>query len=329
MESQKKINKKKNGIKTTKFRHGSTSSVLIRVGSLLMLMVIFGILGKGFLSITNLLNIFRQASVLTLLALGMTVVMINGGIDLSVAGVMTTCACFCGVLLREGTAVPFAIILTLLVGITIGASSGTLVGFVGLPPFVATYGILWICDGLSLALMQGQIIFGFPPSYRFLGSGHIGIIPMIVVITTIVALLVHLFLSKTIYGQYVYAMGGNMTGALYSGVKIRKMRVIVFAISGLTAAIAGILQSARLNAAEISMSGQLLTLAIASVMVGGTNRLGGEGNVIGTIIGALILTTATNGMNLLGVSAEWQPLVVGVVVIFSVFFNDITARRLK
>ena len=120
-----------------------------------------------------------------------------------------------------------------------------------------------------------------------------------------------------------------MTGALYSGVKIRKMRVIVFAISGLTAAIAGILQSARLNAAEISMSGQLLTLAIASVMVGGTNRLGGEGNVIGTIIGALILTTATNGMNLLGVSAEWQPLVVGVVVIFSVFFNDITARRLK
>jgi ribose transport system permease protein len=316
-------------IKTGVFEKRYTYSTLMRIGSLLILMTIFGILGKGFFSTTNVLNILRQSSVLTLLALGMTLVMINSGIDLSVAGVMTTCACFCGVLLREGVPVPLAIVLTIFGGILIGASSGTLVGFVGLPPFVATYGMLWICDGLSLALMQGQIIFGFPASYRFLGSGHIGIIPMIVVITAIVALLVHLFLSKTIYGQYVYAMGGNMMGALYSGVKIRKMRVLVFALSGATASIAGLLQSARLNAAEVSMSGQLLTLAIASVMVGGTNRLGGEGGVVGTIVGALILTTATNGMNLLGVAAEWQPFVVGLVVIFSVLLNDITVRNIR
>lgn len=317
------------GLKVKKIDRKGIYSSLIRISSFLVLMAIFGILGEGFFTISNFLNILRQSSVLTLLSLGMTVVMINSGIDLSVAGVMTACACFCGVLLRGGVAVPVAILLTLVVGFTIGACSGALVGYIGLPPFVATYGMLWICDGLSLALMQGQIIFGFPASFRFLGSGHVGGLPMIVLITGGVALLVHLFLSKTIFGQYVYAMGGNMIGALYSGVKIRKMRVIVFALSGVTASIAGILQSARLNAAELGMSGRLLTLAIASVMVGGANRLGGEGGVVGTIIGALLLTTTTNGMYMLGVSAEWQPFVVGLVIIFSVFFNDIAARRIR
>jgi ribose transport system permease protein len=298
----------------------------LRFGSLIVLMAIFALVSDSFLTVSNILNILRQASVLSVLALGMTVVMINSGIDLAVGGIMTVAGCLCAVLMRDGMAIPLAMMIGLLAGAALGATSGLLVGHVGLPPFVATYGVLWISQGLALVLMKGQIIFALPAAFRVLGRGHIGFMPVIVVIAGITAFMVHLILTKTVFGQHVFAMGSNANAARYSGVKTRVMRILVFALSGTTAAIGGLLQTARLNAAEIAMGEPFLMLTIASVMIGGARRLGGEGGIGGTIVGALILTTVVNGMNLVGVPAEGHPLIIGLVVIGAVFLNKFMTR---
>jgi len=193
----------------------------LRVGSVVMLGLIFTVATDSFLSISNLVNILRQASVLLVLAAGMTIVILTGGIDLSIGGVMTLAGCLAAYMMRQSISIWISAVAALGVAVFLGILNGVLIGYVGLPPFVATYGILWIARGLAMVLMQGQIIFGLPSEFRLIGTGHIGSVPVIVVITAFMCLIVHLLLSRTVFGCYIYAIGANQKAAYYSGVKNR------------------------------------------------------------------------------------------------------------
>ncbi len=317
-------------LQTRKFRLGMMLNGLtmkdflapaLRVSSVFVLGFIFALIADKFLTIPNIVNVMRQASVLLVLALGMTAVILTGGIDLSIGGTMTLAGCLAAYLMRQGHGIAFAAVIAIAAALVLGMLNGVLIGYVGLPAFVATYGILWIARGLAMVLMQGQIIFGLPSGFRFLGTGHIGPLPVIVIITAVLCLIMHFILSRTLFGLYIYSIGANRNAAYYSGVKTRRVTVAVYGLCAVTAAIAGMLQTARLDAAELAMGDPFLLITIACVMMGGTNMLGGEGGVGGTIIGALILTLIVNGMNLLGVSALAHSLITGIVVIGAVFFD--------
>lgn len=299
----------------------SLMAPLLRVAFLLGLCILLTVLNPSFLTWNNLVNVLRQASLLVIVGLGLTAVILTAGIDLSVGGVLALVGCTTAQLLKSGAPIPIAMMLGLSVGAVVGYFNGFMVGVVNLPPFVATYGSKWISEGIALLLMQGQIIFGFPPNYRWIGTGYIGPIPVPIVTTAILALIFNWFLLKTITGRNIYALGSNRDAAYYSGVDTRKVTVLVYTLSGLTAGIAGLIMTARLDAAELGMGETFLMQGIASVVMGGTSLMGGEGQVAGTVIGAIILTLVVNGLNLMGVPAVWHQLVLGAVILAAVYMD--------
>lgn len=292
-----------------------------RLVFLLGLCALLTVLNPNFLTWTNLINVLRQSTLLVIVGLGLTAVILTGGIDLSVGGVLALVGCTTASLLKGGAAIPLAMAGGLLVGALVGYFNGFMVGAVGLPPFVATYGAKWISEGIALLLMQGQIIFGFPPVYRWIGTGYLGPIPVPIIITAILALVFNLFLVKTVMGRNIYALGANRDAAYYSGIQTRKVTMLVYTLSGVTAGIAGLIMTARLDAAELGMGETFLMQGIASVVMGGTSLMGGEGRVSGTIIGAVILTLVVNGLNLMGVPAVWHQLVLGTVILAAVYID--------
>lgn len=293
-----------------------------RIAILLALCIILSICSKDFLKISNLMNVLRQAAILMVLGCGMTLVIITRGIDLSVAGIMSFSACLCATLMNNSYPVFPAIVLTLLFGALFGFLNGVLTGVVGLPAFVATYGVKFIADGLALILMDGNILYGFPNSYLFLGVGFIvKVIPIMVINTLLIAFMFHILLSQTKFGKQVYCVGANAKASYYSGIKSKLILILVFMLCGVCASIAGIFQSARMNAAQAGIGDQYQMLAVAAVIMGGTSMSGGEGGIGGTLIGAIILTLIVNGMNLLDIPANAQSLITGIVIVASVVLD--------
>jgi ribose transport system permease protein len=299
---------------------------LLRPLGLLLLCVLLSFLNENFFTLKNIISVLRQSTILVVVAVGMTVVILAAGIDLSVGGVMALVGCLTAQLIVKGTPIIPAIICGLLMGILFGLLNGVLVCIFGLPPFVATYGMMWIASGLAMILMQGKIIFGLPDHFLWLGSGYLSIIPVPVIIAAVVAVAFHFYLRKTVSGQEIYALGANRDAARYSGIKINKTLLLVYALSGFTAAIAGIIMTARLDAAEEGMGEPFMLQAIAAVVMGGSSLMGGEGGIPGTIIGALILTLVVNGLNLMGVSSMVHPMVTGAVILLAVFFDVVTRK---
>lgn len=299
---------------------------LLRLGFVIVLCFALSVMNENFLTWTNIINVLRQATFLAIVGLGLTAVILTAGIDLSVGGVLALVGCTTAQLLKSGVPIPVSVGIGLAVGAAVGFLNGVMVGVIKLPPFVATYGTKWIAEGLALLLMQGQIIFGFPPSYRWAGVGYIGPIPVPVILTAILAVAFHLFLSKSVIGRDIYALGSNRDAAYYSGVSVRKITILVYTLSGLTAGIAGLLMAARLDAAELGMGEPFLMQGIAAVVMGGTSLMGGEGGVVGTVIGAIVLTLVVNGLNLMGVPAVWHQIVVGAVILAAVF-SDLRMKR--
>ena len=303
------------------------SANTFRIATVVILCVALSFLNSSFFSVENMMNILRQMAVLLVISLGETVVILTAGIDLSIGGVMSLVGCVCAQLLSMNVPIPIVILTGILIGVAFGAANGLLVGPGKLPPFVATYGIMWIANGLALILMQGQIIFGLSKDFRFLATGHVGMVPMIVIIALTLTLVVHLIATKTVFGKHVFALGANRVAAFYSGIRTTGTLIVVYALSGVTAAVAGMLQTGRLDAAEAGMGESFQMLAIASVVMGGTSLMGGEGGVFGTLIGALILTLVVNGMNLLDVPSLAHPLVTGAVILIAVFADALTKER--
>ena len=290
-----------------------------------LLLAILAVLSPPFATASNLFNIARQVSINAILAAGMTFVILTAGIDLSVGSVLAySGAIMAGVL---------AVNLPLLVGIGAGLALGALLGLVNgviitrgkVQPFIATLAMLTMARGATLVYTDGRPITGLPDAFVWLGEGDLGWIPVPVVIMVIVFVIGHLLLTQTVLGRYVYAIGGNEEAARLSGVNVTAYKTLVYGISGLLAAVSAIILTARLNSAQPTAGSGYELDAIAAVVLGGTTLAGWEGSVGGTLLGAFIIGVINNGLNLLNVSAFFQQVVKGAVILFAVLLD----RRLR
>jgi ribose transport system permease protein len=294
---------------------------------LMILVAISSIMVKNFMTVDNIITIFRQASTLLILSAGLTAVIIMAEIDLSVGAASGFIGCACAQFLKAGTPVWLVFLLGMVIGVLVGIVNGFLVGTIKMPSFIATYGISWVLTGLSVIVMNGAVIFGLPEGFTWYGTGYVGPIPVIVIIAAIVVAISYILLERTTFGRDIYSVGFNPDAALYSAVPVKKTIYATFVLSGITAGLGGLLMMARLNAADATMGDAYGMQTIAVVIVGGTSLLGGIGGMTGTIIGALLLTIIVNVMNLIGITSFAQPMVVGILILVVVIFDSIVRTK--
>ena len=301
--------------------------VVSRIVALLLIVVTMSILSPYFLTWSNLINVVRHAAPLFLLSAGMTLVVLTAGIDLSVGSVLGLSACLAASLITGGYPA-LGILAALGAGLACGLVNGALVAYASVPSFIATYGMLWIANGLAYIFMQGEVIYGLPSEFRVIGAGFIGPIPVPVLIMIAALIALHVLAHKTPIGRGIYAIGGNPVAARLSGMPVQRRLVFVYAISGLMASIAALVVIARTNAADVSLGEEQLLPAIAAVCLGGTSLFGGVGGVAGTAVGAIILALILNGMNLLGIGTFWQSGALGFIILISVLTDQIVGGRI-
>ncbi len=296
--------------------------------ALLLLIVISSIASPKFAQVSNVINILRQVSVTGVIAVGMTFVIINGGIDLSVCGIVGLSGMAAVILQDRGTAV------ALLAAVGIGVLCGVINGYCisqGLAPFIMTMAMDTVVRGLAYLTSNGQPVAGVNPAYRFLGSGYIinfelngkatGI-PVPVLIFLLVVLVAWFVLKHTNFGRHVYAVGGNAEAARLSGISIVRTKMIVFAISGFLAALSGIMLSARMAACDPTLGTGYNVDAISATVIGGTSMAGGEGNVLKTVVGAMIITIMSNILNMVNVSPYIQQVITGMIIFVTVYTDN-------
>ncbi len=294
---------------------------------LIFLCTILWILTPYFLTVSNLLNILEQSSINATIAVGMTFVIITAGIDLSVGSILAFSGVVLASTLQAGVPLPIALLIGMSTGILCGLLNGLLVSMGRLPPFIVTLGMMSVARGAALVYSNGRPISGFEQSFRWIATGKIVFIPMPLIVMFIVYIIAHIVLTRTKFGQYAYAMGGNEEATYLSGVNVRFHKTMVYALCGLTSAIAAILLTARLNSAQ-PIAGIMYELdAIAATVIGGTSLMGGEGTLVGTLIGALIMGVLRNGLNILGVSSFLQQIIIGTVIIIAVLLDTIIKKQ--
>jgi ribose transport system permease protein len=302
---------------------GDAGALALRAALILLIGFLLALASDAFLSTANVLNVLRQASLIFLLAAGLTLVILCGGFDLSVAANLTLSACLAAGVIKSGLPPWLGVATALACGTAAGAVNGLAVTLLRLPPFLATYAMLWILQGLAFHYMGGQEIFGFPPGFRALGTGFLFGVPVPVYLMAAVLVAATVFLRATNFGQEIYAIGANPEAARLSGIPVRRRQML----SGLMSGLAAVVFLARVNAADSGMGEPLLLPVIAAVLIGGTSLFGGVGSVMGTVLGAIILALVINGMNLLDIRAQWQPLVVGVVLLAAVMVDLVGRGR--
>ena len=294
---------------------------------LVVLCAILWILTPYFLTVSNLLNIAEQTSINAIVAVGMTFVILSGGIDLSVGSLVALAGVILGDALRDGQPLALALTAALAAGVVCGLGNGLLVSQGGLPPFIVTLGTMSIARGAALLVTEGRPISGFAASFRVLATGRVGFVPAPVIATAVVYLAAHVALAGTTFGRYVYAIGGNEEATRLSGVAVRFHKTMIYGVSGLMSAIAAVILTARLNSAQ-PIAGMMYELdAIAATVIGGTSLMGGDGTLAGTLVGALIMGVLRNGLNLLGVSSFLQQIVIGGVIVVAVLLDTVLKRN--
>jgi ribose transport system permease protein len=299
-------------------------------GTLIGLLLIVGVfvaIAPGFLGERNLINILQQSSINACVALGMTLVIISGGIDLSVGPTAALAAVLSASLMVSGVPPILAVVAGLALGALCGAVNGALVSFGGLQPFIVTLGTLSTYRALALISTGGNPILGIPATFRSIANGNLAGVPASVVIVIVVALLAGILLRKTPFGEYLLAVGGNEEAAHIAGVPIALTKIGAYVLSGVLAALAAIILIGRLGAAE-PILGNLWELdAIAAAAIGGASLMGGKGSIIGTLLGAIILGTMRNGLTLLNVQAFYQLLATGLIILLAMLVDRATRGR--
>jgi ribose/xylose/arabinose/galactoside ABC-type transport system permease subunit len=294
---------------------------------LVVLCAVLWILTPHFLTVSNLLNIAEQTSINAIVAVGMTFVILSGGIDLSVGSIVALSGVVLGTALKSGQPLPLALVLALGVGLVCGLINGTLISWGRLPPFIVTLGTMSIARGAALLYTEGRPVSGFDEAFRVLATGRIGFLPAPIIVMAVVYLIAHFVLTRTTFGRYVYAIGGNEEATRLSGVSIRFHKTMIYGVSGLMSATAAVILTARLNSAQ-PIAGMMYELdAIAATVIGGTSLMGGEGSLGGTLVGALIMGVLRNGLNLLGVSSFLQQIVIGGVIVIAVLLDTVLKRK--
>ncbi|WP_018247411.1 ABC transporter permease [Orenia marismortui] len=294
---------------------------------LIGLIIVMSFLSEYFLTVHNLMNVTRQVSINAVLALGMTFVILTGGIDLSVGSVLALSSVITAGLMSSGMNIALVLIVGIGVGTLLGLLNGILVAKGKMQPFIVTLGMMTIARGLTLIYSNGRPISGFDKAFRFLGTGHLLGVPVPVIIMFALLAVSYVVLKKTPFGRYVYAIGGNEKATELSGINTDKIKIGVYAISGFLASVSGIILASRLNSAQPTAGTGYELDAIAAVVLGGTSLAGGQGGIVGTIIGALIIGILNNGLNLLNVSSFYQLVAKGAVILIAIFLDTRSQKR--
>lgn len=300
--------------------------------ALFLLCLVISILSDKFLTTNNLWNVLRQISVNVCISVGMTLVVLMAGIDLSVGSILAFTSAICAGLLKNGIAIESldlfigftvvgGVLSAMLIGLLLGIFNGWVITKFSLPPFVATLAMLTIARGATMLYTQGIPISNLGYNFEFIGSGWFIGIPVPVWISTLMVLIVVFITKKTAFGRYIYAIGGNEKAAFLSGININNIKLTVYGIAGMMAAVGGVLVTSRLNSAQPNAGNSYELDSIAAVVIGGTSLSGGVGTVTGTVIGAVIIGVLNNGLVLLNVSPFWQQVVKGLVILLAVIID--------
>ncbi len=285
------------------------------------ILILFSLIAPNFLSIMNLSNMVLQGSVLLIVSLGMTMVMLSNGIDLSVGALMSLTGMMAGLSLKQD----WGVIPSLLFGISIGLSSGLFIGLLisrlNFSPFIATFGMMGIFEGISLYSNEGHSVYWPGSLFNSIGSGYFLNIPFPVWLAAGIFCLVYLLLYKTPFGVNVYAIGGHEEGLRLSGVNVRHQKVCIYMVSGLLASIGGLVLASRIASGHPTVGIGYEFEAIASSVIGGTTFFGGQGGIIGTLFGALMITLLRNGLNLLGYTTPYQYCAIGMILAVGITLN--------
>ena len=294
---------------------------------LLIIVVTFSFLSPVFFTVPNLLNILQQSSINALIALGMTLVIISGGIDLSVGPTAALSAVLGATLMVSGVPVPLAIMATLCVGAVSGIFSGTLIAYAGLQPFIVTLGGLSLFRAIALIYTGGNPVFGIPMSFRSLINSTVFGVPTPIVVVAVIALCLWTVMNKTPLGEYILAIGGNEEAARVAGVPVKRTKVTVYVISGMLASLASLILIGRLGTAEPTIGNLWELDAIAAAAIGGASLMGGKGSIFGTLIGVIILGALRNGLTLLNIQAFYQLLATGLIIIIAMLIDRATRGK--
>ncbi|MCM3671402.1 ribose ABC transporter permease RbsC [Mesobacillus maritimus] len=290
---------------------------------LLILVIFVSVMNPSFLEPLNILNLLRQVSINALIAFGMTFVILTGGIDLSVGAILALSSALTAGMIVSGIDPMLAILIGALLGSIFGAVNGLLITKGKMAPFIATLATMTLFRGLTLVYTEGNPITGLGDNilFQLFGRGYFLGIPVPAVTMIVTFIVLYILLHKTPFGRQTYAIGGNEKAALISGIKVPRVKVLIYSLSGFLAALAGAILTSRLNSAQPTAGESYELDAIAAVVLGGTSLSGGKGRIFGTMIGVLIIGVLNNGLNLLGVSSFYQQVVKGIVIIIAVLLD--------
>lgn len=294
---------------------------------LIIMWVVLAILSPYFFTVDNLFEITLQTAVIAMIGAGMTFVIISGGIDLSVGSVFACSAVLGGLVFTSTRSLTLALLATAVAGALFGAANGLLITILRVPPFIGTLGMMGIARGLALIFVNGVPIYGLE-RYKFIGQGKLfNVIPVPTVIILVVFAIAFVVLNYTRFGRFTYAIGSNAEASRLSGIKVRRVQIGIYVICGLVTGLASTVEAGRLAIVQPAGGNGYELLAIGAVIIGGASTFGGEGSIVATLIGAIIVTTIRNGLNILGVNAFWQYVVNGLVIIGAVAADQFRRRR--
>lgn len=319
----KEINIKPSSL-SSKFKNLFKNPEMYTFIGFLILLVIMSLGSEQFFTVANLTNILRQVSIVGILAVGMTFVILIGGIDLSVGSVMAlTGTIMAGLMINYSFPPLLAILLGVILGALIGYVTGSLVAYARIPAIIVTLAMMEVARGVGLLYTGGYPLSGLPSSFASFGRGYVfGFIPVPVLIMAIVFIVAYIILNHLPFGRYIYAIGGNEEAVRLSGIKVKKYKILVYVICGITASISGMILVSRLMSGQPNAGEGYELSAIAAVVLGGTSIAGGRGHIIGTLLGALLMGVLSNGLNLMGVSSYVQMVLTGVMIIAAIYFSS-------
>ncbi|HEY9422064.1 MAG TPA: ABC transporter permease [Thermoanaerobaculia bacterium] len=312
---------------TAVLRRIKFSREVVLLGVLIVLMIAMSLLSPLFFTVGNLLNTSRFFVEVGLMALGMTLIIITGGIDLSVGSNLALVSVAVGFSYAAGLPLPLAIVFGLVVGLTAGLFNGLFITLLDLHPLVVTLGTFALFQGLAYGLTKAEAISDFPGWFAYFGQAYFGPVPLQLFIFILAVVVVWLILSRTRFGRYVYAIGNNEEAARFSGVPVRKVKLALYAGIGLLVAMASVIYTSRVYTARGDSGLGLELDVISAVVLGGASIYGGSGTIGGTVLGVLIIATLRNGLVLAGVPSTWQVFVLGVLLLVAVFLNEFFRRR--
>lgn len=323
--SEKLLPQKQTNILRSLMRARETGIALV----VIIIMTGLTLATPNFLTASNLAIVARQISLSAIIAIGMTMVILSGGIDLSVGSVVAFASVVTGfALVNLQLPIWLSILFGLATGALVGAANGILVIKTKVPPFIITLGMMGLARGAALVITKGSTISGLPPAFLKIGQGYVGgYVPIPVIIMIVLAVAAHIFLSRTTLGRRIYFIGSNEEAALLSGINVNRIKVTIFTLCATLAAAEAVIETARMSTAQPASGVAYELTAIGAVIIGGASMLGGEGTILGTILGATLLGLITNGLILLGVSAYWQQVFSGAIIILAVALDTWRRQR--